>query len=215
MVPYTHRRGSRRRRVRSFANFFANPMVATANPRRRYRRHNVSHRRRYGRRYRRNPAFGMADFGRFTSGIMDFRGWVPLSITGGLSAITGAVVPGMLGIDAMMNPWMKLGAQTAIAIGGGMIVERVVDKRHGQAWMIVGVAMVGYQLLKQFVLVPYFPQFAVGLGTYNDYYPDSAYIDRDQVSQQVGAFPESVSAYPGVGAYTNEMSAYPYDGAGY
>lgn len=73
--------------------------------------------------------------------------------------------------------------------------------------------MVGYQLLKQFVLVPYFPQFAVGLGDhdYNDYYL------RD-VSQEVGAFPQDVSAfpgemndYPGVGA-SQEMGSYPYDG---
>jgi hypothetical protein len=144
---------------------------------------------------------------------MNVREWVPLAVTGGLSAATGAVVPGMLGV---VNPWAKLGVQTAIAIGGGLVVEKVVDKRHGQAWMIVGVAMVGYQLLKQFVIAPYFPQFAVGLGDYNDYYPNSAYEDADEVSQQVGAFPNQMGAfvndYPGVGS---EMGAYPYDGAAY
>jgi len=154
----------------------------------------------------------MAEFGRFTSGVMNVRDWAPLAVTGGFSAITGAIAPSMLGVE---NPWAKLGVQTAVAIGGGIVVERFVDKRHGQAWMIVGVAMVGYQLLKQFVLVPYFPQFAVGLGAYQSYYPDSAYIDRDQVSQQVGAFPNAMSAYPGVGAFENEVSAYPYDGSGY
>jgi hypothetical protein len=143
---------------------------------------------------------------------MNVREWGPLAITGGLSAITGAVVPGMLGV---YNPWMKYGVQTAAAIGGGIVVEKVVDRRHGQAWMIVGVAMVGYQLLKEFVLQPYFPQFAVGLGDYQSYYPES---NADDVSQQVGAFPSAMgafpsamSAYPGVG----EVGAYPYDGAGY
>jgi hypothetical protein len=123
----------------------------------------------------------------------------------------------MLGIA---NPWAKLGAQTAIAIGGGIVVEKFVDKRHGQAWMIVGVAMVGYQLLKQFVLVPYLPQFAVGLGDYPSYYPNSGYAEADEVSQQVGAFPSAMGAfptgmngYPGVGE--DSMGAYPYDGAGY
>lgn len=197
--------GKRRRRVRH-----NNPMVATANPRR--RRHTVRHRR------RRNPfgvnLGGMA--GRFTGSITDIRHWGPLAITGGLSAITGAVVPGMLGV---YNPWAKYGVQTAVAIGGGIVVERAVGKEHGQAWMIVGVAMVGYQLLKEFVLQPYFPQFAVGLGYYEDYYPTSAYGDAREVSQQVGAFPNQMSAfpsmndYPGVGG--NDVGAYPYDGAGY
>lgn len=197
--------GGRRRRVRH-RNYFTNAPGAIANPRRR-RRHNVRHRRNYSRR-RRNPAI-MAEFGKFTSGIMNVREWAPLAVTGGLSAITGAVAPSMIGVD---NPWMRLGVQTAVAIGGGIVVERFVDRRHGQAWMIVGVAMVGYQLLKQFVFVPYFPQFAVGLGSYQDYYPDSQYIDRNDVSQQVGAFPQ-LSAYPGVGG--DEVGAYPYDGAGY
>jgi hypothetical protein len=82
--------------------------------------------------------------------------------------------------------------------------------------MIVGVAMVGYQLLKEYVLQPYFPQFAVGLGAaYQDFYPGS---NIDDVSQRIDAFPSAMHAfpsamhaYPGVG----EVGAYPYDGAGY
>jgi hypothetical protein len=149
--------------------------------------------------------------GKFTGTITDVRHWAPLAITGGLSAITGAVVPGMLGVS---GTWMKYGVQTVVAIGGGMVVERVAGKEHGQAWMIVGVAMVGYSLLKDYVLMPYFPQFAVGLGGYQDYYPTSGYSERDEVSQQVGAFPQ-LNAYPGVGAFENEVGAYPYDGSAY
>jgi hypothetical protein len=150
--------------------------------------------------------------GKFTGTIMDVRHWAPLAVTGGLSAITGAVVPGMLGV---YNPYAKYGVQIGVAVGGGMLVERVAGKEHGQAWMIVGMAMVGYQLLKEYVLMPYFPQFAVGLGTYEDYYPGSNIND---VSQRIDAFPSSMSAfpsamsaYPGVG----DAGAYPYDGAGY
>lgn len=190
--------GKRRRRVRR------NPVMS--NP------FGYGVRRRRSAR-RRNP-IGMGTVRQFTSGVMNVRDWAPLAVTGGFSAITGAVVPGMIGV---VNPWAKLGVQTAIAIGGGLVVEKVIDKRHGQAWMIVGVAMVGYQLLKQFVIAPYFPQFAVGLGDYQDYYPTSAYDNADEVSQQVGAFPNQVGAfvndYPGVGS--DDVGAYPYDGAAY
>lgn len=201
----------RRRRVRH-----ANPMVgAVSNPRRKHhKRHAVKHRRSHSSR-RSNP-FGISTsgmVGKFTGTIMDVRHWAPLAITGGLSAITGAVVPGMLGV---YNPYAKYGVQIGVAVGGGMVVERVAGREHGQAWMIVGMAMVGYSLLKEFVLQPYFPQFAVGLGGYNDYYVDAL----EDVSQQIGAFPQSVGAfptgmndYPGVGG--DQVGAYPYDGAGY
>ena len=207
MVPFSHAQSSRRRRIRH-----RNPMVASANPRRRKaRRHyNVRHRR------HRNP-FGMGSgmVSKFTGTIMDVRHWAPLAITGGLSAITGAVVPGMLGVA---NPYAKYGVQIGVAVGGGMVVERVVGKEHGQAWMIVGMAMVGYSLLKEFVLQPYFPQFAVGLGNYEEFYPDSDSINANDVSQQVGAFPNAMNAFPSaMGAYpgVGDAGAYPYDGAGY
>jgi hypothetical protein len=143
---------------------------------------------------------------------MDIRSWGPLAITGGLSAVTGAVVPGMLGV---VNPWMKYGVQTAVAVGGGIVVENLVDKRHGQAWMIVGVSMVGYQLLKELVLQPYFPQFAVGLGDYQSYYPNSRYEEADEVSQHVGAFPQAMSAFPQAMSEYPGVGAYPYDGSPY
>lgn len=203
------RRGHKigRRRVRHYRrNYFTNA-PAQANPRHSRRR---SYRKSARRRYRRNPA-GI-NLGRLTGGLTNVQSWGPLAVTGGLSAITGAVVPQMVGV---VNPWAKLGTQLVTAIAGGMLVERAVDKRHGEAWMIVGVAMVGYQLLKQFVLVPYFPQFAVGLGAYQSYYPVSSYENEYNVSQQVGAYPTEISAYPGVGAEQEEVGAYPYDGTGY
>jgi len=202
--------GGRRRRVRH-----RNPIGAvSANPKRRSRRHyNVKHRRRHSVRRRRNPfGIGSGTVGQFTGSLMNVRHWAPLAITGGLSAITGAVVPGMLGV---YNPWMKYGVQTAVAIGGGMVVEKVAGREHGQAWMIVGVAMVGYSLLKEFVIQPYFPQFAVGLGNYEDYYPVGAYDNADNVSQQVGAFPSQMGAFPSSMNDYPGVGAYPYDGAGY
>ena len=191
--------GTRRRRVRHNAPTAFNSKA---------RRHSV--------RRRRNPAI-MAEFGKFSSSVMNFREWAPLAFTGGVSAITGAVTPSMLGV---FNPWAKLGVQTAVAIGGSIVVERFIGYKHGQAWMIAGLSMVGYQILKQFVLQPYLPQFAVGLGNeYQDYYPVSAYDNADNVSQQVGAFPNQMSAFPSMSGYPgvgdSDVGAYPYDGAGY
>lgn len=199
--------------------------VRHGNPRRKHRKnpevgavlHNrARHRsRHYNRaRHRRNP-MGLS-LGKLTSSFTNVRSWAPLAVTGGLSAITGAVVPTMIGIQ---NPWAKLGAQLVVAIGGGLVVEKFVDARHGQAWMVVGVSMVGYQLLKQFVLIPYAPAFAVGLGDdYMNYYTAD---DSNEVSQtigaypqEVGAFPSAMSGYPGVGA-DDMVGAYPYDGSPY
>lgn len=203
MVPFHHTKASKRRRIRH-----RNPM-ASANPRR--RRHKVG-----GRRRHRNPAIGKM-MSRFTGGVMNVRHWAPLAVTGGLSAVTGAVVPGMLGVTG----FARLGVQTAVAFGGGILVEQVAGKEHGQAWTIVGLAMVGYQVLKEYVLQPYFPQFAVGLGAishrgYDEYYPETTSSD---VSQRIDAFPSAMHAFPGVSAYPGVgdagMGSYPYDGAGY
>ena len=217
--PRRHRRAAKKgwrrghrihgRRVRHYNN----PEGVATNPRKHYRRRH----KRYSshRRHRRNP-MGIS-LSRFTGQLTNVRSWAPLAVTGALSAITGAVAPGMIGFGLDANPWSKIGVQLVVAIGGGLAVEKFVDARHGQAWMIVGVSMVGYQLLKQFVLVPYLPQFAVGLGAdYMNYYPD---YRQNTVSQGVGAFPQDVSDYPGVGAFPNYMSgdmgAYPYDGHPY
>jgi hypothetical protein len=198
------RKGWKRGHTFKKRRYRKNAPEAATNPRR----------KRYGRRrsarrgYRRNPALSLS--GVF-SGVSNVREWAPLAVTGGLSAITGAVAPGLIGV---VNPWAKLGVQLAVAVGGSALVEKAAGSKHANAWMVVGVSMVGYQLLKQFVLVPYFPQFAVGLGQFADY---NDYYLRD-VSQEVGAFPQEVSAfpgdmsdYPGVGA-AQEVGSYPFDG---
>lgn len=194
--------GKTRRRVRH------NPAttVAATNPR--HRRHRRKSNRARHRSYRRNP--GTLSIGRFTSQLGNIRGWAPLAVTGAVSAIAGQVVPNMVGLSA--NPWSKIGVQLVVAIGGGMAVEKFVDARHGQAWMIVGVSMVGFQLLKEFVLIPYAPQFAVGLGegTYMNY---DIYNPNNEVSQQVGAFPQAIDAFPNAMNDYPGVGGYPYDGS--
>lgn len=196
-----HRIGSRRiRHYNPRRRYRRNPAVVASNPRRRRRSHRA---RRHS--YRRNPALSL---GGFTSQLTNVRGWAPLAITGALSAITGQVVPTMVGLSG--NPWSKIGVQLVVAIGGGMAVEKFVDARHGQAWMIVGVSMVGFQLLKEFVLIPYAPQFAVGLGDYMNY---DVYNPDNEVSQEVGAFPQAMSAFPNAMSDYPGVGGYPYDGS--
>lgn len=202
-----HKIGSRR-----VKHYRRNPEVAGAyhaNPRRRKGRRYDNVRR----RHRRNPAYGdvMKSF-TGKGGLTDVASWGPLALTGSVSAITTTIAPGMLGL---VNPWAQLGTKLVVAFGGGAVVEKAVGRQHGQVWMLVGVSLVAFQLLKQYVLMPYAPQFAVSLGAYQDYYGPS----EEMVSQQVGAFPhelsaypQEMSAYPGVGAEEEEVGAYPYDG---
>lgn len=138
-------------------------------------------------------------------GAMRVGKWAPLAVTGGLSMVSAGVVPAMLGLT---GPWMKLGAQLATAFGGGMLVGNFAGAEHGRVWTIVGVSLVGYDLLKTWVLPQFFPRLAA-LSDY--YYPDYELTE----SQQVGAFPNEVSDYPdygGVQAFPEEVSDYPYDG---
>lgn len=195
------RRGHKigRKRVRH------NPATVAASNPRKHRKHRRKASRVRHRSHRRNPALSL---GGFTSKLTGVREWAPLAITGALSAIAGQVVPNMVGLSA--NPWSKIGVQLVTAIGGGMVVDKFVGQRHGQAWMIVGVSLVGFQLLKEFVLVPYAPQFAVGLGDYQDY---DTYNPDNEVSQQVGAFPQAMSAFPSAMSDYPGVGGYPYDGS--
>lgn len=192
------RRGHKvgRRRIRH-----RNPATVAANPRRhRKYRSRVRH-----RSYHRNPAL---TFGGFTGQLTNVRDWAPLAVTGAFSAIAGQMIPNMVGLSA--NPWSKIGVQLVTAIGGGMVVDKFVGPRHGQAWMIVGVSLVGFQLLKEFVLIPYAPQLVVGLGDYQGY---DVYNPEREVSQQVGAFPQAMSAFPSAMSDYPGVGGYPYDGS--
>lgn len=176
--------------------------------RRRRRRHD-NPRRRYHRRYR-NPAISVGGIFR---DITDVSNWLPLAVSGGIGVTVTAVLPNMLAggliVQPMYGQFVKYGIQLVSAFGGGALVSNFVGKRHGDAWMVTSISYVGYQLLRDWVFKPFLPQFAVGLGEYEQYY--SANEPYQTVSGGTGygvhAFPEAqVSAYP------EEVSAYPYDG---
>lgn len=187
-----------------------NPRVRYRARRRRKYYDNPRYRRYRVRRYRKNPA---ADFAGVFQQIMNVGDWLPLAVTGGLSVTTAAVVPNMIApvmvAQPTTGPLVKYGIQLVTSFGGGVLVENFVNRRHANAWVITGVAYIGYQLLRDWVFKPFMPQLAVGLGEYEQYY--SAQEPYQQVgasasSYGVSAFPEEVSAFP------EEVSAYPYDG---
>jgi len=154
---------------------------------------------RYFRRSR-NPV------GTGLQGAMNVRGWGPLAVTGGLSAMATGLAPGMLAQFTGTNPWVQVGVRLAVAFGGGMAVGRYVSKEHGNVWTVVGTSLVAYDLLKEYVFKQFFP--ALGLSGYE--YPGY----EEQGDSQVNAFPNQVGTYPdegGIQAFP--LGSYPYDGA--
>lgn len=140
-------------------------------------------------------------------GAMNVKGWGPLAVTGGLSAVAAGAAPGMLAQWTGTNPWVQVGVRLAVAFGGGMLVGRYVSKEHGNVWAVVGTSLVAYDLLKQYVFAQFFP----GLGLSGVGFEYQGY--EEQGNSQINAFPNQVSSYPdegGVQAFP--LGSYPYDG---
>lgn len=141
-------------------------------------------------------------------GAMDVKGWGPLAVTGGLSAVTAGIVPGLaakaLGIA---NPWLLLGLRVGVAFGGGMAVSKYVSQEHGRVWTIVGTSLVAYDLLKQYVMPLILPAGLAGVGfEYQGY--------EEAEDSQVNAFPNQINAYPDDGGMQAfPLGSYPYDGS--
>lgn len=139
-------------------------------------------------------------------GAMDVKGWGPLAVTGGLSAVASGIAPNYLaGLAGVTNPWLLLGLKVGVAFGGGALVSKFVSSEHGKVWIVVGTSLVAYDLLKQYVLPMVLPAGLSGVGYY---YPDY----QEQGDSQVNAFP-NMGTYPdegGVQAFP--LGSYPYDG---
>jgi len=141
-------------------------------------------------------------------GAMDVRGWGPLAVTGGLSAVSAGIVPQYVASMAgLSNPWLLLGLRVGVAFGGGMLVGKYVNAEHGKVWTIVGTSLVAYDLLKQYVMPLILPAVGLsGVGFEYDGYTEAS-------DSQVNAFPNQVNAYPdegGIQAFP--LGSYPYDG---
>lgn len=161
-------------------------MIAGANPQRRHRRHNRVHRR---RSYRHNPAMTMK--GAFA----DVRSNVPYFITGALSAIAVSIVPSQLPANFTDAAWKKYVVQGTVAVGGGMVVGKIIGSKHGTVWMIVGGAMIVADLLKTYLL-----QGVLGISGYE---LGETYAPEYQISEYpaptMDAFPDvGVGAFPDV-----------------
>lgn len=140
-------------------------------------------------------------------GAMDVKGWGPLAVTGGLSAVAAGIAPGAIARFAgIANPWLLLGLRIGVAFGGGMLVGKYVSQEHGKVWTVVGTSLVAYDLLKQYVLPAILPAGLAGVGfEYQGY--------EEAEDSQVNAFPNQVNAYPDDGGMQAfPLGSYPYDG---
>lgn len=140
-------------------------------------------------------------------GAMDVKGWGPLAVTGGLSAVAAGIAPGAIArLAGIANPWLLLGLRVGVAFGGGMLVGKYVSQEHGRVWTIVGTSLVAYDLLKQYVLPAILPAGLAGVGfEYQGY--------EEAEDSQVNAFPNQVNAYPDDGGMQAfPLGSYPYDG---
>ncbi len=142
-------------------------------------------------------------------GALNVKSWAPLALVGGASAIAAGIVPPMIPFVNTLGPWGQLGARLGVAFLGGMAVNKFFNQEYAKVWTVVGVSLVAYDLLKQYVL-PMVPGVAVaGLGYQYDGYNEGS-------DSQVNAFPNAMSAYPdagGVQAFPlGEIGSYPYDG---
>jgi hypothetical protein len=138
---------------------------------------------------------------------MDVKGWGPLAVTGGLSAVAAGIAPGAIArLAGIANPWLLLGLRVGVAFGGGMLVGKYVSQEHGRVWTIVGTSLVAYDLLKQYVLPAILPAGLAGVGfEYQGY--------EEAEDSQVNAFPNQVNAYPDDGGMQAfPLGSYPYDG---
>lgn len=152
---------------------------------------------------RRNP------IGTGLKGALDIKGWAPLALVGGASAIVGGVAAPMIPFVSTLGPWGQVGAKVAVAFLGSMAVAKFSNQEYAKAWVIGGLSVVAADILRQYIL-PMVPGMAVaGLGYQ---YPD--YTEAGD--SQINAFPNAVSTYPdhgGVQAFPlGEVGSYPYDG---
>lgn len=164
-------------------------MIVGANPRRRRRSRSYRRNRVHRRSYRRNPAISMG--GAFAN----VRSNIPYFVTGALSAIAISVVPGQLPANLTNAPWKKYAVQGAVAVGGGMVVGKFINSKHGTVWMIVGGAMIVADLLRTYLL-----QGVMGISGYElgeTYEPE--YQISEYPTPTMDAFPDvSMGAFPDV-----------------
>ena len=153
---------------------------------------------------RRNPV------GSGLKGALDVKSWGPLALVGGSSAIAAGLLPPMVPYINTLGPWGQLGARIGVAFLGGMAVRKVFNEEYAKVWTVVGVSLVAYDLLKQYVLpmIPgataAVPAAAVSGFEYQGY--------SEEGNSQVNAFPNMASYPDNGGVQAFPLGSYPYDG---
>ena len=167
--------------------------------------HSKAHARAARKGHRRNPV--TTGIG----GLMKVGDWAPLAVTGGLSMATVGVVPNIvLPMVGIVNPFARWFTQLATAFVGGQVVGRFAGKQHGTIFLITGTSLVGYDLLKTYLLRNLFP--TLPLAGPDDYYgADNPYGYAPGQDLTYG----DMSAFPALSAFTQEnaMAGSPYDSA--
>jgi len=82
---------------------------------------------------------------------------IPIVITGGASALATTAAPRMFstfvpGMEG--NTLFRYGSQLMMAFGGGWAVGQFAGRTHGTVWTLVGVAVIGAELVNRFILGP-------------------------------------------------------------
>jgi hypothetical protein len=94
-----------------------------------------------------------------------------------------------------------------------MVVNRVSNQEYAKVWTVVGVSLVAYDLLRQYVM-PMVSGFIPGAPAAVSGFEYQGYTEEG--NSQVNAFPNAVGSYPdqgGVQAFPlGEIASYPYDG---
>lgn len=146
-------------------------------------------------------------------GAMNVKSWAPLALVGGASAITAGILPPMIPFVNTLGPWGQIGARLGVAFLGGMVVNRVSNQEYAKVWTVVGVSLVAYDLLRQYVM-PMVSGFIPGAPAAVSGFEYQGYTEEG--NSQVNAYPNAVGSYPdqgGVQAYPlGEIASYPYDG---
>lgn len=112
----------------------------------------------------------------------------PLYVTGAGAVMATKIIPGMIKVQ---QPIMKYGVQLGIAIGGGMVLGKAVNRNHGVVFTTVGMATILAEILDQYVL-----KGAFGLSAYDlSAYELEDDMMEDEYEDDMGAFP-TMDAFP-------------------
>lgn len=85
---------------------------------------------------------------------IDFGKVLPIAITGGVSILVTKLTPGLVGVTSTPASY---GIKAATAIGGGLVVNKVLGKEHGFTWTVTGLAVIAADAIAEYILPKVLP----------------------------------------------------------